>query len=186
MAGNLDSFRMAGTTHSRLAELLAEVCDANASAESGHDTAILPKDLSVELEPAVAAAAASIELILDLHARMWVVVTSRVEKFLGFNDLHDDPNKSAKESFLSKDLQKKIEQRAKEKAHLAWAQPGKGNPPSGSLHSAPPTKKTGAGGNSKRRRGISTTRTGNGKSGNGRNTRNKEQGTDRGRPSAKK
>ena len=140
----------------------------------------------MELEPAVAAAAASIELILDLHARMRVVVTSRVEKSLGFNDLHDDPNRSVKESFLSKDFQDKIEQRAKEKAHLAWAQSGKGNPPTGSLHGAPPTKKTGAGGNNRRRRGISTTRPGNGKSGNGRNSGKKEEGTDRGRPSNKK
>ena len=186
MAGNLDSLRMAGTTHSRLAELLAEVRDANASAESGQDTVVLPRDLLMELEPAVATAAASIELILDLHARMRVVVTSRVEKSLGFNDLHDDPNKSVKESFLSKDFQDKIEQRAKEKAHLAWAQSGKGNPPTGSLHGAPPTKKTGAGGNNRRRRGISTTRPGNGKSGNGRNSGKKEEGTDRGRPSNKK
>ena len=184
MGGNLDSLRMAGTTHSRLADLLEDVREARESAASGQDTVVLPKDLCDELEPAVAAAAATIELILDLHARMRVVVTSRVEKSLGFSDLHDDPNKSVKESFLSQDFQDKIEQRAKEKAHLAWAQSGKGNPPTGPLHGAPPTK-SGGGGRNKRRRGLATSRTGTGNSSTGKSNR-KEGGGDTGRTSSRK
>jgi len=85
-------------------------------------------------------------LIIDLHARLRTVITSRVERAMGFADLHDDPNKRSKETFLSEDFQLKIEEKAKEKAHMAWAKSGTGGPPRGSLHGQPPPNKGGGGG----------------------------------------
>ena len=79
------------------------------SAESGQGTVVLPRDLLVELEPAAAAAAAMIKLILDLHVRMRVVIISRVERSLGFNDLHDDPNIKSQGIFLVQGLSRKEE-----------------------------------------------------------------------------
>ena len=90
------------------------------------------------------------DLVLDIHARMRTIVTSRVERAMGFSDLHDDPNKRSKETFLSKDFQEKIEAKAKEKAHMAWAKSGTGGPPRGSLHSQPPSKSGGGGVNKAR------------------------------------
>jgi hypothetical protein len=94
---------------------------------------------------AVGAVTASMDLVLDLHARMRTIVTSRVERAMGFTDLHDDPNKRSKETFLSQDFQEKIEAKAKEKAHMAWAKSGTGGPPRGSLHGQPPQKSGGGG-----------------------------------------
>jgi len=148
MDGNMQCVRMVGTAHSRLIELHAEMVTA---VEADAEAVVLASDVRNELELAVGAATASMDLVLDLHARMRTIVTSRVERAMGFSDLHDDPNKRSKETFLSKDFQEKIEAKAKEKAHMAWAKSGTGGPPRGSLHGQPPSKGTGGGGFNKSR-----------------------------------
>ena len=74
---------------------------------------------------------------------------------MGFENLHQDPNKREKESFLSEDFDRKIEERAKAKAHLAWArnQSRATNLSRGSLHENPPSKSLGGGGTASRGRG---------------------------------
>ena len=167
--GNMQCLRMVGTAHSRLIELHAEMVTAVAE---DADAVVLASDVRDELELAVGAATASMDLVLDLHARMRTVVTSRIERAMGFTDLHDDPNKRSKETFLSKDFQEKIEAKAKEKAHMAWAKSGTGGPPRGSLHGQPPSKSGGGGFNKQRAptkigggRGGKTGGGGSGKSG---------------------
>ena len=147
MDGNMHCIRMVGTAHSRLIELHAEMVTA---VEADGEAVVLASDVRNELELAVGAATASMDLVLDLHARMRTIVTSRVERAMGFSDLHDDPNKRSKETFLSKDFQEKIEAKAKEKAHMAWAKSGTGGPPRGSLHGQPPSKSGGGGVNKAR------------------------------------
>lgn len=147
MNSNMVCLKMAGTIHSRVYELHAEMV---AAVDSDADAVVLASDVRNELELAVGAATASMDLVLDLHARLRTIVTSRVERAMGFADLHDDPNKRSKETFLSKDFQEKIEAKAKEKAHMAWAKSGTGGPPRGSLHGQPPPK-SGGGGYSKAR-----------------------------------
>jgi hypothetical protein len=142
MDGNMDCLRMVGTAHSRVIELHAEMVEA---VDSDADAVVLASDVRNELEMAVGAVTAAMDLVLDLHARMRTIVTSRVERAMGFTDLHDDPNKRSKETFLSQDFQEKIEAKAKEKAHMAWAKSGTGGPPRGSLHGQPPQKSGGGG-----------------------------------------
>ena len=89
--------------------------------EADDDIVLLPSEVLGSLEPALGAVAASMDLVLDLHARLRTTVTSRIERAMGFVDLHDDPNKRSKETFLSEDFQDKIEAKAKEKAHMARA-----------------------------------------------------------------
>jgi hypothetical protein len=178
MDGNVECVKMVGTAHSRLIELHAEMATA---VDADEGAVVLASDVRNELELAVGAATASVDLVLDLHARMRTVVTSRVERAMGFSDLHVDPNKRAKETFLSKDLQEKIEAKAKEKAHVAWAKSGTGGAPRGSLHGQPPSKSVGGGSNKSRtpakigggrggktRGGSSNKRSGRGSGGRGR------------------
>jgi uncharacterized membrane protein YgcG len=142
MEGNMEVLRMVGTVHSRVTELLTEMQDA---VENGQDSVVLASELMEELDTTAGAAAASMDLVLDLHARLRTVVTSRVERAMGFADLHEDPNKRGKETFLSTDFEAKIEEKAKAKAHMAWAKSGTGLPPKGSLHAQPPSKNAGGG-----------------------------------------
>ena len=142
MDGNMEVLRMVGTVHSRVLSLATEMQSA---VDEGDDNVVLCKDMLDDLTPAVGAVTAALDLVLDLHARMRTNVTNRVERAMGFVDLHDDPNKRGKETFLSEDFQAKIEQKAKDKAHMAWARSGTGGPPQGSLHGKPPTKAKGGG-----------------------------------------
>jgi len=177
MDGNMEVLRMAGTVHSRIFELHTEM--AAAIAENGDDAVVSVADVLGELDLTVGAASASMDLIIDLHARLRTVITSRVERAMGFADLHDDPNKRSKETFLSEDFQLKIEEKAKEKAHMAWAKSGTGGPPRGSLHGQPPPKKSGGGGSYKK--------SGNGKpaSNGGRGNGPKGGGKSSGKPAGK-
>jgi hypothetical protein len=160
MAGNLETMRMVGTVHSRLHDLHEEM---QSHAEEGDDIVVKAIEVVEAVEPILGAATASLELVLDLHARLRTTVTSRVERAMGFVDLHEDPDKRAKETFLSDDFQAKIEQKAKDKAHMAWAS-GKvgGGPPRSSLHGQPPPNKSRGGGNS-RQRSIQNTGGGGGR-----------------------
>lgn len=188
MEGNMEVFRMAGTVHSRLAEFTVAM---QAAMEDGSDSVVAVQDVLEELELLMGAAGASMELVLDLHARMRTQVTGRVERAMGFHDLHDDPNRRGKETFLSSDFQVKIEEKAKAKAHMAWARSGSGQAPSGSLHGAPPFRKTGGGGGQKKTwqkpksNGSSTGNKSNGgKGGGGRGTGGDKKGGGRGKGSS--
>ena len=165
MAGNLETMRMVGTVHSRLHDLHEEMLS---HAEEGDDIVVNATEVVEAVAPILGASTAALELVLDLHARLRTAVTSRVERAMGFVDLHEDPDKRSKETFLSEDFQAKIEQKAKDKAHMAWAS-GKvgGGPPRGSLHGQPPPNKNRGGGN--RQRSIK-------KSGGGGNSGNKHTG----------
>lgn len=142
MDGNSDVLRMTGTVHSRVLDSMSEMRDA---LEERSDNVVEVQDVLDDLTPIYETVTASLELILDLHARMRTAVTSRVERAMGFADLHADPNKREKESFLSEDFEKRIEEKAKEKAHLAWAKSGTGSAPRDPLHGQPPPKSSGGG-----------------------------------------
>jgi len=178
MDGNLEALRMVGTVHSRIQELRDEV---QLAVEADDDIVLLPSEVLDSLEPALGAVTASMDLVLDLHARLRTTVTSRIERAMGFVDLHDDPNKRSKETFLSEDFQDKIEAKAKEKAHMAWAKTGSGAPPKGSLHGQPPPKRQGGGGFQSQRQNGGRDRGGsNGGRGRGRGSKGSEKGGGRG------
>ena len=151
MGGNLETLLMAGTVHSRVSELYTEMTE---HAQEGDDIVVTAKEVVEALEPMLGSATASMDLVLDLHARLRTTVTNRVERAMGFADLHDDPDKKAKETFLSTGFELKIEERAKAKAHMAWATGKVGGPPRGSLHGQPPPKKHFRGGGDNRQRTI--------------------------------
>jgi hypothetical protein len=148
MAGNLEIMRVVGAVHSRLYDLHEEMLR---HAEEGDDIVVKATEVVEAVAPILGATTAGLELVLDLHARLRTAVTSRVERAMGFVDLHEDPDKRSKETFLSEDFQAKIEQKAKDEAHVAWAS-GKvgGVPPRGSLHGQPPPNKHRGGGNRQR------------------------------------
>ena len=149
MEGNTETLRMVVTAHSRLTDLMADVQGALDSAENS----VFPaREIRDDLEPLMGAVSASLDLAIDVHARLRTAITSRVERAMGFSDLHEDPNKRSKETFLSDDFQKLVEEKAKEKAHLAWARSGSGAPRA-SLHDGPPPKAHTRGGKNHRGRG---------------------------------
>ena len=152
MDANTDSLKMAATIHSRLEELRAELADA---ANSDRKASVLAADILEEIVTIIGTTEGTLDMVLDTHARLRTAVTSRLEKLMGFENLHQDPNKREKESFLSEDFDRKIEERAKAKAHLAWArnQSRATNLSRGSLHENPPSKSLGGGGTASRGRG---------------------------------
>ena len=176
MDANTDSLKMAATVHSRLEELRAEMSEAS---NSSPDATVLASDILEEVLVILGTTEGTLDMVLDTHARLRTAVTSRLEKLMGFDNLHPDPNKRAKESFLSDDFDRMIEERAKSKAHRAWArsQHQGSNPSRGSLHEDPPPKNLGGGGATK------PWRTKRASGGRGRGSGGRGRGIGRGRGS---
>ena len=153
MMRNEQTIRMCGTTYSRVLEMRKKVEDQIAEDQVDQDQTLIPaEDIVSFLKVVEGASSTSLQLAVDTQTHMRLAVSSKVERAMGVAHLRQDPFKKKKEDFISPDTYKLIEEAAKRKQNLTWAQSAlkKGVAVGSQLgtglsHGGPPRKTSGAG-----------------------------------------
>ena len=153
MIRNEQTVRMCGTTYSRVFEMRRKVEEQITEDRENEDQTLIPaEDIVSFLKVVEGSSSTSLQLAVDTQTHMRLAVSSKVEKAMGVAHLRQDPFKRKKEDFISPDTYKLIEEAAKRKQNLTWAQSAlkKGvavgsNLGTGLSHGGPPRKTPGAG-----------------------------------------